>query len=407
MELLAAFRFTREDLRYLEGLGGNDGKALFDGAFLEFLAGLRFDATVDAMPEGTVVFAGEPLLRIRGPLALLQVLETPLLTVLNFETLIATKAARICRAAQGDPVIEFGLRRAQGIDGGVSASRAAFVGGCAATSNVLAGCRFGIPVRGTHAHSWVLCFDGEREAFDAYADAMPNNCVLLVDTYDSIAGVRHAIESARLLRERGHVLVGIRLDSGDLGALSVEARRMLDEAGLPDAVIVASNDLDEHRIADLKRRGARIGVWGVGTRLATAHGQPALGGIYKLSALRGTDGAWSYRLKLSDDPAKVTTPGILQVRRTLDAQGRFAGDVIHDVELGCEAQGEALLRPIYSEGRVVYDPPAAVEARARARDQLQRLDPSILRLEEPAPYPVRLEPRLAALKEKLMERART
>ena len=237
------------------------------------------------IPEGTIVFPHEPLLRVHGPLLQAQLLETALLNIVNFQTLVATKAARVVLAARGEPVLEFGLRRAQGIDGALAASRAAYLGGCAATSNVLAGRLYGIPVRGTHAHSWVMCFDDELEAFRAYARAMPNNCVFLVDTYDTLDGVRHAIEVGQELRRQGHEMIGIRLDSGDLAWLSIEARRMLDEAGFPKATIVASNELDEQIIASLKDQGATIGVWGVGTRLVTAYDQPALGGVYKLAAI--------------------------------------------------------------------------------------------------------------------------
>ena len=262
-----------------------------------------------------MVFPPEPLVRVRGPIIQGQLIETPLLNLVNFQTLIATKAARVCHAAGSDSVVEFGLRRAQGIDGSLSASRAAYVGGCAATSNLLAGRLLGIPVRGTHAHSWIMFFDSEREAFREYARAMPNNCVLLVDTYDTIEGVRKAVETGRWLREQGHEMIGIRLDSGDLAYLSIEARKILDEAGFPEAAILASNELDERIIASLKQQGARIDRWGVGTRLVTGHEQPALGGIYKLAAVREDGGAWDYKLKLSEQAIKVSYPGILQVRR--------------------------------------------------------------------------------------------
>jgi nicotinate phosphoribosyltransferase len=297
-------------LEFLATLTGDDGKPLFESAFLEYLRALRFTCDVDAIPEGTVAFPHEPLLRITGPILQCQLLETALLNLINFQSLIATKAARVCLATQGEPVLEFGLRRAQGLDGGLAASRAAYIGGCAATSNVLAGKTFDIPVRGTHAHSWVMAFDDEREAFSAYAKAMPNNCVFLVDTYDTLEGVRRAVETGKWLRERGHEMVGIRLDSGDLAWLSVEARKILDNGGFPKALIVASNDLDEHIIASLKAQGAQINVWGVGTKLITAFDQPALGGVYKLGAIRGDDGRWVYKVKLSEQAAKVSTPGI-------------------------------------------------------------------------------------------------
>jgi nicotinate phosphoribosyltransferase len=270
IDYLRDFRFTDDDLSYLAGTG------FFEREFLEYLRTLRLTCDIDAIPEGSVVFANEPLVRVRGSLLQAQLVETALLNALNFSTLIATKAARIVHAARGRNVLEFGLRRAQGSDGALTASRAAYLGGCTGTSNVLAGKRFGIPVAGTHAHSWVMAFDDEATAFAAYADAMPNNVLLLVDTYDTLDGVRHAIE----LAARGYKLLGIRLDSGDLAWLSIEARRMLDEAGLRDARIVASNDLDEELIASLvDEQDAKIDVFGVGTKLVTAYSQPALGGV--------------------------------------------------------------------------------------------------------------------------------
>src|SRR3954471_8600757 len=277
IDFIKGFRFEADDLEFLATLSGNDGKPLFDPAFLEHLKQLRFSCDVDAIPEGTVVFANEPLLRIQGPILQCQLLETALLNLLNFQSLIATKAARVCLAARNDSVLEFGLRRAQGVDGALAASRASYIGGCAATSNVLAGKVHGIPVRGTHAHSWVMSFAEEETAFQAYAEAMPNNCVFLVDTYDTLQGVRRAAKIGKWLREHGHELAGIRLDSGDLAWLSIEARKILDAAGFPKALILASNDLDEHIIQSLKQQGATINVWGVGTKMVTAYDQPALG----------------------------------------------------------------------------------------------------------------------------------
>ncbi len=423
LELLAGFSFSAGDLDYLAGLTGNDGRPLFRPEFLDYLRAFELAVDVDAVPEGTAVFPHEPLLRVSGPLAQCQLLETPLLTILNFQTLIATKAARVARAAAGDAVLEFGLRRAQGLDGGLSASRAAYVGGCTGTSNVLAGRRFGIPVRGTHAHSWVMSFDGERQSFDAWAKASPNNCVFLVDTYDSLEGIANAIRSAEALRRRGHEMVGIRLDSGEFSELSREARRMLDDAGFPEAQVVASNDLDEYRITRLKAAGAAIDVWGVGTRLATAHGESALGGVYKLTAIRDRAGGWSYRLKLSEDKIKISNPGIQQVRRFSDS-GRFIGDVIYNqpggllepcvlvdfeerrTEIPAGTGGENLLVPVMRAGSPVYVTPEISEIRGRALDQLSRLDPAVLRLEQPATYPVGLDLELYRLKERLIAEAR-
>ncbi|HUL79764.1 MAG TPA: nicotinate phosphoribosyltransferase, partial [Vicinamibacteria bacterium] len=306
LDYLEGFHFTDEDVAYLGTVTGNDGRPLFDPDFLGELTGLRLRCDVDAVPEGTVVFPYEPLVRVRGPILHAQLVETALLNFVNFETLIATKAARVCLAARGDEVVDFGLRRAQGPDGGLSASRAAYVGGCSATSNVLAGRLFGLPVRGTHAHSWVMAFDTEAEAFEAWTRAQPNNCVLLVDTYDTLPGVRRAAEAARRLRAHGHEPIGIRLDSGDLAWLSIEARRILDEAGLSSARILASNDLDEHLIASLKEQGARIDVWGVGTRLVTGGGQAALDGVYKLGAVRPPGRPWQHRVKVSEQAAKTS-----------------------------------------------------------------------------------------------------
>src|SRR3954471_19248241 len=329
IDYLSSARFTEDDCAYLLTITGNDGRPLFEPAFCDYLRKMRFECDVDAIPEGTAVFPHEPLVRVKGPILQAQIIETPLLNLVNFQTLIATKAARICHATGGEPVLEFGLRRAQGIDGGLAASRAAYVGGCAATSNVLAGRIFGIPVKGTHAHSWVMSFDDEPEAFEAYARAMPNNCVFLVDTYDTLEGVRHAVEVGKRLRAHGHEMAGIRLDSGDLAYLSIEARKILDAGGFPRAQIVASNDLDEHIIASLKQQGATINVWGVGTKLATAYDQPALGGVYKLSAVRETGGPWEYKVKLSEQAIKVSNPGILQVSR-FTRNGEFIGDMIYN-----------------------------------------------------------------------------
>ncbi len=419
VDFLQRFGFDDEDVAYLETLRGNDSQALFDRGFLDFLNGLRFSCDVDVVPEGTVVFPLEPLLRIRGPLVECQILETALLTILNFQTLIATKASRVCQAAAGDPVLEFGLRRAQGLDGGLSASRAAYVGGCVATSNVLAGRRLGIPVKGTHAHSWVMSFASEEEAFEAYARALPNNCIFLVDTYETLGGIDRAIESARRLRAAGHEMIGIRLDSGDLCRLSIEARRKLDAAGFPEAQIVASNDLDERSILELKAAGARIGVWGVGTKLATAYDQPALGGVFKLSAFRDAGGEWTRVLKLSEEPVKVSNPGIPQVRR-FQKDGRFLADVIYDELEGISdpcvlvdaegresalpdgADGEDLLVPVTRGGASVYRQPALDTVRERAQRQLGSLDDACRRFERPAIFPVGLDLHLYRLKEQLI-----
>ncbi len=422
---LKDLRFDESDLDYLATLRGNDDAPLFSEPFLDYLREMRLTCDIDAIPEGTVVFPHEPLVRVQGPIIQAQILETALLNMINFQTLIATKAARVCMAARGEPVIEFGLRRAQGIDGALAASRAAYVGGCASTSNVLAGKLFGIPVKGTHAHSWVMSFDTEADAFEAYAEAMPNNCVFLVDTYDTLEGVRRAVEVGKKLRRRGHEMVGIRLDSGDLAYLSIEARKILDEGGFKNAKIVASNDLDERIIDSLKEQGATIAVWGVGTKLVTGNDQPALGGVYKLAAVRDPGGQWKYKLKLSEQAIKINNPGILQVRR-FHQNGRFVADAIYnndtDLSGGCtivdpmdltrrkhiasRTPHTDLLVPVLRGGEVVYDPPSIQQARAHAREQLAGLHVAIKRFTNPHEYPVGLEKNLHELKTRLILEAR-
>ena len=425
VEWLKGFRFSKGELEYLATIPGRDGKPLFESGFLDYLSQMTWRCDVDAIPEGTVVFPHEPLIRVRGPLVQVQLVETALLNIVNFQTLIATKAARVCEAAQGEPVLEFGLRRAQGPDGAVIASRAAFIGGAAATSNVLAGMIHGIPVRGTHAHSWVMSFDTEMEAFEAYADAMPNNCVFLVDTYDTLEGVRHAVEVGKQLRERGQELAGVRLDSGDLAWLSIEARRILDEGGFPDAFIVASNDLDEHLIESLKHQGAKISVWGVGTQMVTGGAQSALGGVYKLGAIRNDAGEWEPKVKLSEQAIKVSNPGVQQVRRfTLD--GEFRGDAIYDEASGCPtpveithpsdptrtktmpdgASHEDLLQPVYRGGELVAESPALTQIQKRTREQLTHLHATVKRLQHPHEYPAGVERTLHEQKLELIRKAK-
>ena len=413
---LENLRFTDEDLAYLATLRGADKLPLFPREFLGSLGSMRLALDVDMVLEGTVVFPNEPLVRVRGPLLQAQLVETALLTHIGFPTLVATKAARMCLATEGGEVLEFGLRRAQGPDGGLSASRAAYIGGCSSTSNVLAGQRFGIPVKGTHAHSWVIVFDDELEAFSAYADAMPNNVVFLVDTYNTLDGVRHAIEVGRLLRSRGHELLGVRLDSGDLAYLSVEARRLLDAAGFAETAILATNELDEHVIASLRQQGAAITVWGVGTRLATAYDQPALGAVYKLTAVRDASGEWSPRVKVSEQATKTTNPGLLQVRRYLKTQdgvspGTYAGDMVIDEltppngdavmvdpldltrrkRFAADAAYTLLVQPAMRAGTRVREPQPLSVAQERARSELARFHAGIKRLVNPHRYPVGLE----------------
>ena len=426
IDFLQNFEFRSDDLAYLAELHGSDGVPLFESKFLDYLQTLRFACDIDAIPEGNVVFPHEPLLRVSGSLLQCQLFETALLNIINFQTLIATKSARICLAAKGAPVIEFGLRRAHGPDGALAASRAAYIGGCVATSNVLAGKVFGIPVRGTHAHSWVMSFQTEYEAFAAYAEVMPGNCVFLVDTYDSIEGIRHAVEVGRHLRSIGKDLAGIRLDSGDLSYLSIVARGILDQAGFNRTQIMASNDLDEHVIASLNEQGAMIDLWGVGTKLVTAFDQPALGGVYKLGAIRSGNGPWERKVKLSEQAAKVSNPGSLQVRRFEDHR-EYLADMIYDelegaptgrtivdiadVTIHKKVPGSAryhdLLVPIFRRGNLVYERPSIHETRALAQSELGRFYTGVKRLLNPHIYPVGLELGLYEIKSRLMQEARS
>lgn len=423
---LENFRFDESDIAYLATMRDSEDKPMFEEGFFKYLADMRFSCQVDAVPEGTVVFPYEPILRIQGPLVQCQILESPLLNLINFPTLIATKAARICIAAKGDSVMEFGLRRAQGIDGALTASRAAYIGGCDSTSNVLAGKLFGIPVKGTHSHSWVMVFDDELESFQTYAKALPNNCVFLVDTYDTIAGVKKAIEVGKWLKSQGKKMLGIRLDSGDLAYLSIKSRKMLDEAGFPDAHIVASNELDETVISELKRQGAKISVWGVGTHLVTGNEQPALDGVYKLSAVRDPGGPWKYKLKLSEQMVKISNPGILQVRRC-SVEGENVADIIYDnstnLSDGCVIinpldptqqkvlkkglQYHDLLVPIFRDGKKVYNLPPLKEIRIKSQKELDGFQVGIKRFLNPHQYVVGMEKSLYDLKVDLIKNIRT
>lgn len=427
IDFLESFCFTKDDVDYLRTLTGNDGKELFEEGFLQYLQNMKFSCDIDAIPEGTAVFPNEPLIRVRGSLIQGQLIETPLLNMINFQTLIATKASRICAAAKGQPVLEFGLRRAQGIDGGLAASRAAYIGGCEATSNVLAGKLFDIPVRGTHAHSWVMSFANEVEAFENYTTAMPNNAVLLVDTYDTLQGVKYAIDAGKKLKAKGYKLAGIRLDSGDLAYLSIQARKLLDEAGFLDTNIVASNDLDENIIASLKQQEAAINVWGVGTKLVTAFDQPALGGVYKIAAVKNEDNKnWDYKVKLSEQAIKVSNPGILQVKRFFTEEGQCIADMIFDEEhppkdeyrivdpldntrqknVLLTTKSEDLLKPIFKKGKLIYQSPDIQSIRKLAKTNINALHSSILRFSNPHEYPVGLERNLHDLKTKLILKLR-
>lgn len=420
------YHFEASDLAYLATLQGADNEPLFCKEFLDYLANLKFSCSIDAVPEGTVVFPYEPLLRIQGPLIQCQLLESPLLNLINFPSLIATKAARMCLASKGEPIAEFGLRRAQGIDGALTASRAAYIGGVDSTSNVLAGKIFGIPVSGTHSHSWVMIFDEELESFQTYAEILPNNCVFLVDTYDTIQGVKNAIEVGKWLKARGKKLIGIRLDSGDLAYLSIKSRELLDAAGFTDAKIISSNELDENIISELKQQGAKINIWGVGTNLATGGSQAALDGVYKISAVRDPGGPWKYKLKLSEQMVKISNPGILQIRRYKNQQGAIADamyDIHADLSQGCTivnpfdstqqkiinkgTQFSDLLIPIFRNGKCVYDLPSLKDIRVKTKQELQGFHDSIKRFLNPHRYVVGLEKSLYDLKIQLIKNIRS
>lgn len=410
VSFIESFAYDESDLAYLSSLKGSRGSPLFERAFLDYLRKFKFSCRLDAVEEGTAVMPYEPILRIQAPMIQAQLLESPLLNIVNFQTLIATKASRICLAARPDPVVEFGMRRAQGIDGALSASRASFIGGCPSTSHVLAGKLLGIPVKGTQAHSWVMAFDEEEEAFRAFGEVMPENSVFLVDTYDSIEGTKKAIRVMLEFKKRGIHVEGVRLDSGDLATLSIEIRRLLDEAGLKDVAIMASNELDEYLISDLKSQGSQVKIWGVGTHLVTAKEQPALDGVYKLAAVRNPGGEWEYKLKISEKMTKMTDPGILQVRRYFKGEENCV-DMIYDTDLSPGSQPEMsliadpsmqlhvdpdwqsrdLLIPMLREGKRVYTFPSLEEMQRHSLHEQNLFPMSMRRFLNPAPYPVGYE----------------
>lgn len=426
-DLVDTFSFSQEDISYLESLDAPLGGKLFKREFLDYLREFSLRVDIDAVPEGTIVFPHEPIVRVTGSILDCQIIETALLNCVNFQTLVATKAARVCLAAQA-PVAEFGLRRAQGAGGGLWASRAAVVGGCTSTSNVLAGRLFNIPVSGTHAHSWVMSFSDELAAFRAYAKAFPNNCTLLVDTYDVHQGIQNAIKVGLEMRSRGERLSGIRIDSGDLSWIAKEARRMLDDAGLTDCGIVLSNDLDEYTIQSIRDEGTPVNAWGVGTKLACAFDQPTLGGVYKLSATRTSkDTTWVDCIKISESAAKLTTPGVLDVRRYYFDDGHIAGDMVFDINAQPDEvqtivdpsddlrrknlagkRWETLLQPLAREGKTVLDSQLrdAMAAQGRARTGLETLDESQKRMLNPHTYPVGLEQGLFDRRRDLAHRMR-
>jgi nicotinate phosphoribosyltransferase len=385
------FNFDLDDISWLREQVGNDGKPLFKEGFLTYLYGMKFSCSIDAVEEGNVVFANQPLIKVEGPIIQCQLIETILLHYVNFETLIATKAARIVAESNGEPVIELGYRRAQNPN---LATRSAYIGGCVASSNCDAGKRFGIPIKGTMAHSIIMSFPDELTAFRVYAKASANNCIYLVDTYDTIQGIKNAIIVALEMRLEGHEMIGIRLDSGDMVELSKQARVMLDEAGFPDAKIVASNDLDEYSMKRMKDEGAKIDVWGIGTKLVTAYDQPALGGVYKISAMENDDMLFDYKMKLGS-PMKESFPGLLQVKRVFKG-ACHVGDYIYDLTVRTEgkrfkdpANGNLIkpydnkydiytfknmLTKIYDIGELVYDEPSIHDVRERCLDEVSKFD---------------------------------
>lgn len=420
LEFIERFQFTDGDLSYLSSLKDREGGLLFEQAFLDHLVDFKMEVNVDGITEGTPVFPNEPILRVEGPIIQAQILESVLLNIINFQTLIATKASRVCHAAQGDHVVEFGLRRAQGIDGALSASRAALIGGCQSTSNVLAGKLFDATVLGTHAHSWVMTFDDEVESFRAFGKALPKNCIFLIDTYETIRGVEKAIKVGKELETEGSELIAVRLDSGDLEKLSKQVRQKLDEAGLTKTQIMATNELTEQRIQKLKAQGAPISLWGVGTNLVTAKDQPALDGVYKLTAITEEDGEWKYRLKVSDDFIKTTHPGMTQVARFFDGD-RFVADVIFDEKLGMGKtavrlsgteelleidpswERSDLLSPLIVGGKVVAKPVSVATLRKRVIKQLGLFPPKMRSLDAPDPYWRGIESRLNEKKREMIE----
>lgn len=418
--------FSYDDIDYLRGLG------IFSDEFLEYLAGFHFSGDIYAIPEGSVVFPQEPLVKVIAPVMEAQLVETAILNIINHQSLIATKASRVCFAAKDDGVMEFGLRRAQGPDAGTLGARAAVIGGCIGTSNVLCGQIFDIPLLGTHAHSWIMSFPDEYTAFKTYADMYPNACILLVDTYDTLkSGVPNAIRVFEEMRTKGIQAqkYGIRLDSGDLAYLSKKARRMLDAAGFTDAIISASSDLDEYLIDSLKTQGAAITSWGVGTNLITSADCPAFGGVYKLAAIK-KDGEESFtaKIKISENPAKITNPGNKTVYRIIDKEtGKLKADLItladeiydssKDLEIfhpidtwkrstipGGSYEMKEILVPVFKRGQCVYESPKTMDIRAFCQQELSLLWDETKRLVNPQEVYVDLSKSLYDLKMNLLNK---
>ena len=416
MDYLLNWRFDDEDIAYLRGLN------LFDEGFLDYLKNMKFTGDVYAVREGEPVFPSEPILTVKAPLIQAQFAETALLNIINHQTLIATKSSKICRATAGRGVVmEFGLRRAQGPDAGINGARAAIIGGCSSTSNVIAGQKFAVPVAGTMAHSWVMDYPPESEACRAYADAYPDNCLLLVDTYDTLrSGVPNAIKVFKELKAAGHKPKGIRLDSGDLAYLSKKARKMMDEAGFPEAIICVSGDLEERSINSLIQQGAKIDSWGVGTKLITSEDLPALGGVYKLAAVFDKEGNATPKIKLSDNTAKITNPAFKKLYRLYDKENGMAiADLItlkdetvddskpltlfHPVETWKEHEvdnfrAEELQHTIVKNGKLVYKFPNLMDIQAFSKQELSKFWEEYLRLDMPQVYKVDLSKKLHTLK---------
>ena len=425
-ELVENLRFDEESIAYLASVMAPGGGPMFKQGFLDYLRDFKMHVDVWAVPEGELVFPREPMVRVQGPLIECQLIETALLNLVNFQTLVATKASRVVYAAEGHPVSDFGLRRAQGHDGGLAVARASYIGGCTSTSNVLAGKVYGIPVFGTHAHSWVMAFPTELDAFRAFAKSSPTNCCLLLDTYDVYQGIQNAIIVGKEMEARGERLNAIRIDSGDLARLSKATRKAFDEAGLPYVKISVSNDLEEYTIQSLFAQGAPIDTFGVGTKLATCDPQPALGGVYKLSATRNSsDEPWRPVMKLSEQLYKRTIPGVQHILRYEDASGCPVGDMIVDdavdtgerscmvdlvdpvttYRMGNNTYRE-LMEQIVSNGERAGEPNTIEEAKARCKNALMHLDPATKRFLNPQTYSVGLEKGLSDLRQKLAAEAR-
>ncbi len=426
VEYIKNMRFEASEIEYLRSIG-------FKNDFLEYLSNFKFSGSIYAIPEGSVVQPNEVILKVVAPMIEAQIIETPILNFINHQTLIATKAARVCQAANGDNVMEFGLRRAQGPDAGVLGARAAVIGGCSSTSNVLAGYMYDIPVSGTHAHSWIMEYDSEYEAFKDFAHMYPDNAILLVDTYDTLrSGVPNAIRVFQKMREEGTLgrKYGIRIDSGDLAYLSKEAKKMLSEAGFEDAIICASNDLDEYLIKSLKAQGATINCWGVGTKLITSYDQAALGGVYKLAAIY-KNGELVPKIKLSNSTEKTTNPGDKTVFRIKDKEtGMFIADLIAlEGETFDPANGitlfdpidtykkmylspntytiEELLKPVFINGECVYERRSIDEICKYRKEQMSHLWEEVKRFENPHKYYVDLSDKLYELKRQLINTCKT